>query len=97
VAVCALYLYVVNDAARRARVLESFELGPDQRWTVYVGIVLFAATTVSPLAVSLLPYQTFLIPSESMEPTVLPGDHLVARKGSMSVDELESSTTTRRC
>lgn len=83
-----LYLFVLQDVAGRARALESFEPGPDQRWTVYLGVVLFAATMVSPLIRGVLVHQSFLVPSVSMLPTIVPGDHLIARKGSFAADEL---------
>lgn len=84
-----LYLYILMDASSRARALESFEPGPDQRWTVYVGVVLFAATVVSPMIRVVLAHQSFLVPTVSMMPTIVPGDHLLARKGSFAGDELQ--------
>lgn len=59
-----------------------------QRWWVYVGYVLFAGLVVTPLVRSVLPVQTFAIPTESMVPALMPGDHLMARKLFGSTDEI---------
>jgi len=89
VVVVGAYLYILVDAARRARSMETFAPGRWQRWWVYVGVVLFAALVVRPLVRFVVPVQSFSIPSASMEPTLQPGDHLIARKGHVAARDVE--------
>ena len=89
VLVVGAYLYTLVDAARRARSMETFEPGRWQRWWVYAGFVLCAAVVVRPLVRIVVPVQSFAIASASMEPTLQPGDHLIARKGHVSARDVE--------
>jgi signal peptidase I len=84
-----LYAYMIKDAAARARSRNSSGPGPLQRWAVCVGLVLFSTLVVSPWARSVLSQQSFWIPAVSMEPTLVPGDHLIAQKGPFDAEDLE--------
>jgi len=81
-AAAALYLYVIRDATVRARRLDHFEPGPYNHGWVYLAFFLFANTVVAPGVRFVIPIQSFVTPSTSMDPTLRPGDHFVARKGS---------------
>lgn len=82
---CALALGIVFSVAvavqawREARRLGAIELRPFQRWWVYLGFVLLLYGIPDGYGV-LMPsrFLSFQIPSESMVPTLLVGDRLVA-------------------
>ncbi|HSL84852.1 MAG TPA: signal peptidase I [Thermoanaerobaculia bacterium] len=87
VAALGLLVYAMGDAASRARRLRSFDPKPYNRWWVYAAVVLFAAV-VGPGIRALVPIQSFYIPSGSMEPTLQPGDHFYARRGTFGAEDL---------
>lgn len=73
-----LYLaWVVWDAVRLARGATSYSLRRFNRWYLYLLLGLASPYAVRPL-VAFLPVRAFQVPSSSMEPTLVPGDHLVA-------------------
>jgi signal peptidase I len=82
--VCLLFAFLaftawmVWDAARLVRRTGDYPLRRYNRWYVYVGAWLLSAFLIAPRLLALSPVRSFWIPSASMEPTLLVGDHLVA-------------------
>lgn len=79
-----LYLYAVVDSAKTARqVSPAFTPQGFNHWTVYAALFLLAGCS-GPLAAGLFVREKFLqpfrIPTDSMAPTLLPGDRMLAVK-----------------
>lgn len=72
------YLAVLWDAIRLARVGRDYHLRWFNRWYLYLALGLLASWVTLPFAlIETLPARSFQIPSQSMEPTLQPGDHLL--------------------
>lgn len=75
-----VYLLIVADAWRTAsRARSAFEVRPYNQWYVYVGVVVVVGWVLQPSFHSWVKrniVHAFHIPSESMSPTILPGDYL---------------------
>lgn len=82
-------LYTVLDAWRGGRRAGRFDSPFWHRVWVYVGIVLFSVVVVAPGVRWVLPIRTYSIPSGSMQPALVPGDHLVARVRGAGLEEVE--------
>jgi signal peptidase I len=77
-----VYVYFLVDAMVTARRSREYRLKRYNRWYVYL-LVFVAAYGITSLAAVLVRSdfaQTFHIPSNSLEPTILPGDHLTVDK-----------------
>lgn len=74
-------LAAVVDAAICARRRPAYLLRSFNRWWIYVGIIglSLCATLVLDHMLGKVLYQTFKVPSESMEPTLLVGDRFMGR------------------
>ncbi len=70
-------LWVIWDAARIAGQKKAYVLAPYNRWYVYLAIIL-ATGYASQQLLAFSPVRAFKIPSGSMEPALLVGDHLYA-------------------
>ena len=79
----ALYGTIVADAVKTARTLAtSFQPKRYNRWYVYLTLLLIAPFVLHPairLPIRAAPVQAFRISSQSMQPTVLAGDHILVR------------------
>jgi signal peptidase I len=71
-------VWVIWDAVLIARRSGDYSLKRFNRWYVYLAVWLLAAFLIVPCVLALSPVKTFWIPSRSMEPALLVGDHLVA-------------------
>ncbi|QGY40147.1 signal peptidase I [Pseudodesulfovibrio cashew] len=73
-------IYVAADAFLVARRAGEYRLGPWNRWWVYGLVVAVGLGLGSALdaVVSARSYETYRVPSESMVPTLLVGDHFMA-------------------
>jgi len=83
VAAVTLYVYSAKEAYRRARRMPATALRPWQRPGVYLLYAVGAAVFVlAPLTGGVRDgvLETFVVPSASMTPTVLPGDRILADK-----------------
>lgn len=78
VAGTAFTIWTLADGARQARARRGEARGRWNRWYVYVGWWLLTSVAVCALLSTNLRYRSFWIPSQSMEPALLVGDHLVA-------------------
>lgn len=79
----ALYLTIAADAVKTARSLAAtFQPKRYNRWYVYLTLLLIAPFVLHPaiqLPVRAAPVQAFKITSQSMQPTVLAGNHILVR------------------
>lgn len=77
-----LWVASLVDAARlavRRRRRGGTERKPYQRWWVYGAYFLFSVS-IAPLFLAIVPVQSFEVPTGSMTPALVPGDHLMAHK-----------------
>jgi signal peptidase I len=82
------YVFLTRSAVRHARsVRHRYEVGPWNRWYVYLGIILIGMgiSTLLSHAVRGLIVQAYKIPAGSMIPTLLIGDHIYVDKLSYKV------------
>ena len=89
VAGVGLQFYILFDAWNGARRVGELESPRWDRWWVYVGLIVLSLVVVTPGVRWVLPVRTYFIPAGSMEPTVKPGDHLVARVRGPGLGEVE--------
>lgn len=76
---CLLFsAWVLWDAVHIARRSGDYSPKRFNRWYVYVAAWLVSGFLIAPRLLALSSVRTFWIPSASMEPTLLVGDHLVA-------------------
>lgn len=87
-AALAIYAYGLYDAITTAwkqeRVRKRYN-----RWYVYLLILVLVGIALRPAVVGLSPIRTYRIPSGSMSPTILPGDHICVRTNSYRESEPE--------
>jgi signal peptidase I len=87
----AFTVYCVADAAFIAkRNKENYKLAKYNRWFVYVGYIIIAALFVqASTSFIVVPYlfQAYKMPTGSMEPTLLIGDHILINKHIYKADE----------
>ncbi|MHC1726639.1 MAG: signal peptidase I [Syntrophobacteraceae bacterium] len=78
----AVFMYAVVDSTLLARKLEFYQLREYNRWYLYVLLIAVAAGYPTNLAHSIRTHvlQAFKIPSSSMSPGILPGDHILLNK-----------------
>jgi signal peptidase I len=86
-------IVVIAEAAVRARRLGSIQLRRFNRWYVYVAVYAVLAFIFLPLAGSVYKGagyggKAFRIPSRTMSPTLVPGDHIMAELGSFESRDL---------
>lgn len=74
----AFTIWALVDGARQARARRGEARGRWNRWYVYVGWGLLSSVAGYALLATNVRYRAFWIPSRSMEPTLLVGDHLFA-------------------
>jgi signal peptidase I len=98
-------LYVVLDAGRIARVNPLVARRWWDRWYVYAGLVVLASIVWSPFLAFLKSnvLEAYVIPSDSMAPTILEGDYLLVTKlarslerGRLAVHRREGRTFIKR-
>lgn len=75
----ALELVAVVHAATVAWKRQDYVLQPYNRWYVYVGLIIASSLLSWGLQSALFTYDTFTIPSNSMQPTLQVGDYLMAK------------------
>lgn len=78
-----LYLYAAVDAARTARRMRTIARGRLRRWPSYMALVVFAVaiSMIADHVKARIAWHEFNIPSESMLPTLRPGEIFVAAQG----------------
>lgn len=78
----AIFLYAAIDSALLARRLKSYRLKEYNRWYLYVLLIVVAASYPTNFAHSIRTHvlQAFKVPSASMSPGILPGDHVLLNK-----------------
>jgi signal peptidase I len=75
------YLFILSDALFGAIKLKAISFNSYNKWYIYLIIFLLSSVIISPLLSWIIKNniaRTWKIPSSSMEPTLLVGDHLVA-------------------
>ena len=86
----AFALFVMFDAFRNAVVLKRIATKGYNRWYFYVLIVLINSLVILPLTKSVaVPLKAYRIPSGSMKPTLLIGDHFVIDKKHYKKEKLK--------
>ncbi|MFZ0930289.1 MAG: signal peptidase I [Syntrophobacteraceae bacterium] len=78
----AIFVYAVVDSSLLARKLRTYQLKEYNRWYLYVLLVVVAAGYPTNFAHSIRAnvLQAFKVPSSSMSPGILPGDHVLLNK-----------------
>ena len=80
----ALLVYCVCDAVKRSRRHKfGYKLKRYNRWYVYLGCWVLASFVIQPVfngAIKRFIVQAYKIPAGSLKPTLLVGDHILARK-----------------
>lgn len=74
----AFYLWSIWDAARIAHRGRDYVLQPFNRWYWYLAAWLIVSFLIAPQLLAHSPVRSFRIPSRSMEPAILIGDHVYA-------------------
>lgn len=77
-----LYVYAVVDSGLLARKLRTYQLKDYNRWYLYLLLIVVAASYPTNYAHSIRSHvlQAFKVPSVSMSPGILPGDHILLNK-----------------
>jgi signal peptidase I len=77
-----IFVYAVIDSGLLARRLKTYQLKEYNRWYLYVLLVVVAAAYPTNLANSIRAnvLQAFKVPTSSMSPGILPGDHVLLNK-----------------
>lgn len=78
----AIFVYAVVDSGLLARKLRTYQLKEYNRWYLYLLLIVVAAGYPANLAHSIRTHvlQAFSVPSGSMSPSILPGDHILLNK-----------------
>jgi signal peptidase I len=78
----AIFMYAVVDSGLLARKLKTYQLKEYNRWYLYLLLIVVAAGYPANLAHSIRTHvlQAFSVPSSSMSPSILPGDHILLNK-----------------
>jgi signal peptidase I len=78
----AIFVYAVVDSGLLARKLRTYQLKEYNRWYLYLLLIVIAAVYPTNFAHSIRSHvlQAFKVPSVSMSPGILPGDHILLNK-----------------
>jgi signal peptidase I len=78
----AVFVYAVVDSGLLARRLKNYQLREYNRWYLYLLLIVVAVGYPANLAHSIRTHvlQAFNVPSTSMSPGILPGDHILLNK-----------------
>ncbi len=76
----AVFLMIMISSVRAARRNSPLELHAFNKWYLYALVVLFTHYLVVPSLIAFSPFKSYYIPSGSMEPAILIGDHIYTRR-----------------
>lgn len=79
-----IYIYIIRRACVIAKTESNYMLQWYNRWYVYLAVLLILSFATSSTSgwIRRTQLEAFKIPSESMSPTLIPGDHIIASKNS---------------